>query len=134
MAGRVGGKDLAGRWLKDTVVCYHAIVVLKMHCLRATQDAELIKRTEYPTEPKDTLIKKFMERKSGWRRKPVTAKKQAKQLRSVFDKVTEVTGERRPDIFLRSHADQIEKVLHADLPGHTALVKSKVPSGAYKVR
>ena len=100
-----------------------------MHCLFATQNAELMKipKAEEKKEEED-LIERFSESKSGWRRKPVTAKKQAQQLRSVFGKVAEATGEQRPDILLHNHADQIELVLRADLPGHTALVKSRVIS------
>ena len=73
-----------------------------------------------------TLSESFFTSKSGWRRTPSTAKRQTKQLNNIFRKVTEVTGETQPDIILRKHGDALEEVLRADLPDHTALVKSNV--------
>ena len=95
-----------------------------------TQDAALMDaetpRLEPETPNEEDLIDRYVASKSGWRRKPVTAKKHAQQLRSVFGKAAEATGEPRPDVLLRRHADQIEQVLQSELAGHTALVKSKV--------
>lgn len=76
--------------------------------------------------PKEDLVEKFLASKSGWRRKPSTAKRQAQQLRNMFKKVAKATGETQPDVILMQRADDLEEVLRSDLPDHTALVKSNV--------
>ena len=87
----------------------------------------MLKTSESPREPEnEDLVTRFQHSKSGWRRKSSTATRQALQLRNMFKKVSEVSGESRPDVIMRKHGDELEEVVRADLPGHTALVKSNV--------
>ena len=80
-----------------------------------------------PDEPKDEdLVTKFKQSKTGWHRNSSTGTRQAQQLTNIFRKVSEMVGEKGPDVILLKHADELEQVVRSDLPNHTALVKSNV--------
>ena len=52
-----------------------------------------------PDEPKDEdLVTKFKQSKTGWRRNSSTGTRQAQQLTNIFRKVSEVVGEKGPDV------------------------------------
>ena len=89
----------------------------------STQGAELLAATK-KTSPEDAdLVERFCRSKNGWRRNAVTAKRQYRQLCTIFKKAAEETGESRADI-LRRHGDALETVLRADLPNHFTLLFS----------
>ena len=77
-------------------------------------------------EEAEDLLRLFQQSKAGWRRRPVTATRQSRQLRTIFARVSDSVGEARPDEILLKHADKLEEAVRADLPGRTALVKSNV--------
>ena len=77
-----------------------------------------------PGEP--ALLGKFLDSKVGWRKKRTTAVRQEKQLKKIFIETSEVCNETDHRAILLNHMDDLEKVLLAKLPKHSALVKSVV--------
>ena len=72
------------------------------------------------------LVELFCRSKAGWRKKPTTARRQEKQLTTLFDTVKDRCGEGNPSVILRRQMDVVEELLLEKLPQHPAQVKSVV--------